>query len=253
MPLTSQPLNIDYQLDDPAKGLKNIGLILLSTDLTLERDLLRLMPLEQVATFVNRVTYNNPMTVENLAAMEKQLIQAAVDILPGASLDALAFACTSGAIAIGPEKVLQHLEQGQPGVPSTTPITAVVEACRHLNASKIALLTPYFDEVNQPLYAFVEKNGIDVVALSTFDMASDIDVARIPVSAILEAARKADHPQADALFMSCTALRSLECIQDLESELGKPVLGSNQVMLWHALRLAGINEKIDGFGRLLKS
>lgn len=253
MTLMSQPLTINYQLDDPKDGVKNIGLILLSTDLTLERDLLRLMPMDKVSTYINRVTYNNPMTVENLAAMEKELVQAARDIIPGASLDCLAFACTSGAIAIGPGNVLQRLEEGQPGVPATTPISAVVDACCHLDISKIALLTPYYDEVNQPLSRYLQDNGIEVLTMSTFDMASDIDVARIPVSAIMEAAREADHPEAEALFMSCTALRSLECIQALEDELGKPVLGSNQVMLWRTLRLAGVDEEIEGFGRLLQS
>lgn len=252
-PLTSRPVQVDYHLDDPADGLKNIGLILLSTDLSLERDLLRILPTDHVAAFINRVTYENPMTVENLAAMESELVQAAIDILPGAKLDAIAFACTSGSIAIGPDKVLQRLNQGQPGVPATTPITAAVDGCKHLGISKIALLTPYFDEVNQPILKFVEDQGIGVVAMSTFDMASDIDVARIPTSAIMEAAQEADHEEADALFLSCTALRSLECIETLEDRLGKPVLGSNQCMLWRALRMAGYDEKIEGFGKLLLS
>jgi maleate isomerase len=92
---------------------------------------------------------------------------------------------------------------------------------------------------------------VEVMSMSTFDMDSDIDVARIPLEAIIEAAQVADHKDAQAVFLSCTALRSIECIETLEKSLGKPVLSSNQVMLWRLLRLAGCENKIQGFGKLL--
>ncbi|MBL6932091.1 MAG: hypothetical protein ISR45_04015 [Rhodospirillales bacterium] len=251
--MTSRPIGIDYELEAPAQGAKCLGLILLSTDLTLERDIGRMIPRDGIATFINRVTYDNPMTVENLAAMENGLVQAAVDLLPGAALDAIAFACTSGSIAIGPDKVFARLSEGQPGVPSTTPITAAVDGCKHMDISKIAVLTPYRDEVNQPIRKYIEDCEIGVLAMSTFDLDSDIDVARIPTSAIIQAAQKADHPDAEALFLSCTALRAAECIPELEQTLGKPVLSSNQSMMWRLLRLAGYENRIEGFGKLMLS
>ena len=229
--MKSRAVKIDYQLDNPELGAKCLGLILLSTDLTLERDINRVIQDSSVAFYINRVTYDNPMTVENLAAMEKNLKQAAIDLLPGAKLDAIAFACTSGSIAIGPNRVLQRLEEGQPGVPSTTPISAAMDAFKIMEVSKITLLTPYHDKINQPIHAYIEKNDVEVMSISTFDMDSDIDVARIPLEAIIDAAHVADHNDAQAVFLSCTALRSMECIKTLEKNLGKPVLSSNQVML----------------------
>ncbi len=249
--LKSTLVNVEYQLEDLRNRGKYIGLILLSTDFTLERDISRIIPPDAVATFINRVSYDNPMTVENLAAIEAGLVQAAIDILPGVQLDAIAFACTSGSIAIGPDKVFARLDEGQPGVPSTTPITAAIDGCKHLDISKIAVLTPYHDEVNQPILNFVEANGIEVLRMSTFDLDSDIDVARIPSKAIIQAAIEADHRDAQAVFLSCTALRSSECIAELEDRLGKPVLTSNQAMLWRALRLAGYNGKVQGYGKLM--
>jgi len=249
--MKSRAVGIDYQLNDPEGGAKCLGLILLSTDLTLERDIHRVIQDSSVATYINRVTYDNPMTVENLAAMETRLKQAAIDLLPGAKLDAIAFACTSGSIAIGPDKVFQRLEEGQPGVPSTTPISAAMEACQAMGISRIALLTPYHDDVNQPIHAYIEEHDVEVMSMSTFDMDSDIDVARIPLEAIIEAAQASDHKDAQAVFLSCTALRSIECIETLEEKLGKPVLSSNQAMLWRLLRLAGYENKIQGFGKLL--
>jgi len=247
----SRALEIKYKLDNPEMGAKCLGMILLSTDLTLERDIHRVIQDSSVAVYINRVTYNNPMTVENLAALEASLKQAAIDLLPGAKLDAIAFACTSGGIAIGPEKVLLRLEEGQPGVPSTTPISAAMDAFKAMKISKIALLTPYHDKINQPIHAYIEENNVAVMSMSTFDMDSDINVARIPPEAIVNAAQIADHSDAQALFLSCTALRSMECIDALEKRLGKPVLSSNQVMLWRLLRLAGWKNKIEGFGKLL--
>jgi len=247
----SQPINVKYSLDTTDGGRKLIGLILLSTDLTLERLLHRLIPSDQVAVFVNRVPYNNPMTVENLAAVENSLAQAAHDILPGVQLDAMAFACTSGSIAIGPEKVMQRVTDGQPGVPVTTPVTAAIDGLKQLGLGRIALLTPYPDAVNQPLAGFIQGCGIAIDKMSTFNLDSDIDVGRIPVPAIIEAAVAADHEDAQALFLSCTALQASNCITELEQTLGKPVLTSNQAMLWRAMRLAGYNGKIQGFGELL--
>ena len=251
MNMPSQPINIDYQLEKPGQGAKCIGLVLLSTDLTLERDIRRMIPADAATFFINRVTYHNPMTVKNLAAMENELVQAARDLVPGARLNALAFACTSGSIAIGPDKVFARLSEGQPGIPATTPITAAIDGLRLLNLSKIALLTPYRDEVNQPLLSFIEENGIDVVSISTFNKDSDIDVACIPVDAIIRAAKEADHDEADALFLSCTAMRAAECVSELEEALGKPVLTSNQSMLWRALRQAGYDGRIEGSGKLM--
>ncbi|NQV47934.1 MAG: hypothetical protein HQ504_09145 [Rhodospirillaceae bacterium] len=133
----------------------------------------------------------------------------------------------------------------------TTPITAALDGFRMLGIQRIAVLTPYPHEVNAPITAWLEENGISVLSLDTFGMDSDVDVARIPPEAIIAAASAADHADADAVFLSCTALRSVECIADLEQRLGKPVLTSNQAMLWRALRLAGYDGKIPGYGELM--
>ncbi len=87
--------------------------------------------------------------------------------------------------------------------------------------------------------------------MSTFNKDSDIDVACIPVNAIIRAAKEADHDEADALFLSCTAMRAAECVSELEEALGKPVLTSNQSMLWRALRQAGYDGRIEGSGKLM--
>lgn len=219
--------------------------------MTLERDIRHVIQEESIATYVNRVAFNNPLTLKNLSAIETRLKQAARNLLPGIKLDAIAFACTSGSIAIGPEKILMQLEEIQPCVPSTTPITALLDACNKLKISKIALLTPYNNQINQPFLDYVESKNIKVVSITTFNLSNDIDVAHIPIDSIIASAKVADNKEAEAVFLSCTALRSLECIGLLEKTLGKPVLSSNQVLLWHLLKLAGLKNKVQGYGRLL--
>lgn len=61
-----------------------------------------------------------------------------------------------------------------------------------------------------------------------------------------------DRPDADAIFISCGALRSIDVVDALERQLGKPVICSNQAMMWDMLRLAGVEDRIEGYGRLLR-
>ena len=76
-------------------------------------------------------------------------------------------------------------------------------------------------------------------------------MVRVAPDFIARFARSIDRPDADAVFISCGAMRSLEVIEQIEQSLGKPVICSNQAMIWECLRLAGIDDKIPGYGSLL--
>ena len=65
-------------------------------------------------------------------------------------------------------------------------------------------------------------------------------------------AKRVDRPEAEAILLSCTDLATLDVIERLETETGKPVVSSNTATFWFALRRAGIDDRLDGFGRLLK-
>ncbi len=79
----------------------------------------------------------------------------------------------------------------------------------------------------------------------------DRDIARVSRKTILDAAKNALAPDADAVFLSCTALRAVECIDEVEQAIGKPAVSSNQASIWLSLRRAGIDDAIPGFGQLL--
>lgn len=241
-------LTFDYELDtiDP-NG--RIGVITLATDFNIESDLRRIVP-PGVEILTNRVLNANPLTLESLRAMGPDIARAAAGILPNVGVDAMIYACTSGTAAIGEENVADAIRSVWPEVPVTNPLRAACEAFDVLGARRLSILTPYIREVNETLVAEIVDRGYAVVNVGGFNIDSDFDATRIPPSAIAAAARRIVDPSADALFISCTALRAAEVIAELEAELDLPVVCSNQALAWHALKLTGSPIRPVGFGRL---
>ena len=133
----------------------------------------------------------------------------------------------------------------------TTPLSAARAAFRALGIRRVAVLTPYSNEVNRMIVDQLEGGGTGVLRLATFDLRTDAEMWAVPPGAIEAAAADMDLEGADAVFVSCTALRSALAIAPLERRLGIPVVTSNQAMLWEMLRSAGDDRPIEGFGRLL--
>ena len=193
-----------------------------------------------------------PLT-ENLRKHGPQLSNAASLLLPDVKLDVIAYSCTSGTIAMGYEEVERQIIKGRKNVPVVTPITAAIAAFNRLAIKSISLLTPHNDAVNEPLRNFIKANGVEVKYLNSFYVENDVDIARIPDTAIVRGALESYRDDTDALFVSCTALRAAKQVGNLEAKLGVPVLTSNQCMFWHALRTSGYDKSVTGYGRLLSS
>jgi maleate isomerase len=236
--------------DRPARW--RIGLIALATDHTSERDFARMRPNDEVAVYVNRIAYANPTTVENLARMASGLTEAARLILPGEPLDALAYSCTAASVVIGDAAVAEAIHAAKPGVPCITPVAAARAALEALGATRISVLTPYTPEVSETVGRYFSDHGVEVLSLACLGLEDDRVMARLRPEAIMEAAVEAMDPDAEALFISCTALRAAQIAEAIEARLGKPVVTSNQAMMWRALRAAGCAEHVDGYGRLLR-
>ena len=128
---------------------------------------------------------------------------------------------------------------------------AALEALRVMEASRIAVLTPYGARVNTIVQDYIERRGFAVPRFGTFAEEDDSRAARIRATSVRDAAiALGKAPEVDAVFVSCTSLRVVEVIEEIEAEIGKPVTSSNHAMAWHALRLAGVTTKLEGFGRL---
>ncbi len=247
----SRRVRVPWTLDE-GPGRYRIGLVALATDHATERDFANMRPSDEVAVFASRVRNENPCTPQNLRRMAPRLTEAAALILPQSRLDVIAYSCTSGTVAIGHEAVAERFRAAHPEAACVTPVSAALAAFETFAARRVAVLTPYLDEVNGPLCECLERHGVRVVAMSSFQMADDNDMARLPPRAIRDAAVEADHPDAEALFVSCTAIRAAEVAAAVEQRLDKPVVTSIQALFWRSLRLAGCAAGVDGYGRLLR-
>lgn len=249
----THPLQVRYQFDR-GPGRWRIGLVVLSTDLATERDFRNMAPGDDLQFSVSRIEQVNPVTVENLRRMAPSLTAAAALVPAGAKLDALAYSCTSGTVAIGYDAIAASVHAAHPGVPVVTPITSALAAFEVMGICRIALLTPYVDSVNQAMRGFLQAHGIEVRSMHSFLLEDDRDMARLPPAAIHQGVLEANRatPDADAVFVSCTALRSVDIVDAAEHDIGKPVLSAIQTLFWQSMRAAGCPLPVAGYGRLLR-
>jgi maleate isomerase len=237
---------------DPRPVPRRIGLVVLATDHTSERDFARLVPQEEVGVYVSRVAYTNPTTPENLRTMQPRLGASAALILPGEPLDVLCYACTSASVVIGDGEVAWALQATRPGVPVVTPPAAARTALQALGAHRISLLTPYTRATTAAVADYFMNHGFDLRSATCLGLDDDRLMARVRRDAIVAAAVAATAPDAEALFVSCTALRATEVAETIEAAIGRPVVTSNQASVWRCLRLAGIRHPLPGCGQLLR-
>jgi len=240
-----------FEMDRGVYARAAIGLIVLASDQTVEYEFRRIFDLPGVALYQSRIYNDATITPETLKAMEGGMTEAASLILPGIPLDVVAYGCTSGAMTIGDDRVAELIHKVRPGVACTTPMKATLAALEALGARRIALLTPYLDEINQTMRGFIEARGVSVPVMGSFNEPNDNKVGRISPASIRAAVLELGRSElVDAVFVACTALRVVEIAAEIETELGKPVTSSNQAMAWHCLRLAGIDDPRPHLGRL---
>jgi maleate isomerase len=247
--MRTETLSPRYALDHLAP-LGRVGVITLATDFNLEQDLRRIYP-SGVEMFTSRVRNYNPLTIENLRTMAPGISAAADAILPGTILDVVIYACTSGTVAIGSERVTELVHAVRPGAIVTNPVTAAFAAFTELNAKRISILTPYTQAVNEDVVRAFSHADCEVLNIAGFGFEDDTAMSFISLQDIEEAAIQACDPNSDLLFISCTALRSAQLVERIERQLGKPVITSNQLLAWHSLRLLQYSGAVSGYGHLL--
>ncbi|WP_412564354.1 Asp/Glu racemase [Thalassobius sp. MITS945101] len=236
----------------PALGHRaNLGLVVLQTDETIEYEA-ALLDQPGLARYVTRVPSGAEVTQETLKAMAEDLPRAASLLPPSVSFDVIGYGCTSGSMAIGPDRVAALVSGSADCKAVTNPLTAALAACAALGIRRLGVLTPYIETVSRPLCDAFQSAGIAVTGHLSFGEEEEAKVARIDPASIAAGARNVGQSaDCDAVFLSCTNLRCFGIIDDLEAELDKPVLSSNQVLFWHMARLAGLGD-LTGPGRLFQ-
>ena len=235
------------------KSNPRIGLIALATDFMIEKDFVNIIKDKNIDFFVNRIKCYNPLTSENLIKMSEEVTDVTNDILPDEKIDCVVYGCTSGTIAAGYDSIEKKIKLAKPEAKVTTPSTAAITALKKLNIKKISVFTPYPKKLNDEVVAFFKNEKFEITSNSYFDIESDIDIGKVDPDYLYDVLINMDHKDADALFVSCTALPVLSIIDRLEKKLNKFVLSSNQALIWDTLEKIGKNNSINGFGKLFSS
>jgi maleate cis-trans isomerase len=169
-------------------------------------------------------------------------------------VDAAVWACTSGSFVFGWDGARQQVEAlGQAlGVPASSTSFAFVHAARALGVASVAVAATYPEEVTGHFVEFLRHGGIQVLRRSSRGIVTAAETGTLGGEEVLELAVAADHPDADAVLVPDTALRTAAWLAELEERLAKPVLTANQVSVWEGLRLVGRVEPHPGLGRLFR-
>ena len=235
--------------DRPYGWLARIGVVAPSINTCIEPQFRALAP-PGVEFHVTRLRLRSGDRAELLAMGESA--GAAAELLADVDPDLVLFQCTAATTIGGPayEAELVARVAAAAGRPATSTASAVVAALRTLEAERIALITPYEPEINAAEARFLDGHGLHVVEDRALRLEASAYTSVSPAG-WLDVVRSSAARDADAVFLSCTNVRTIEVIETLERELGRPVVTSNQAGLWHALRLAGVDAAIPGYGRLL--
>ena len=227
-----------------------IGLIALATDFMIERDFISVIKNKDIDFFVNRIECFNPLTKENLIKMSEKVTEVTYNILPNEDIDCIVYGCTSGTIAAGYESIEKKVKAAKPKAELSTPSSAAIKALRKLEVKKLAIFTPYSKKLNDEVVSYFSNLGFEITSNSYLDIEADYDIGKVKQEFLYNVLSKIEMNNADALFVSCTALPVLNIIDKLEKKLNKPVLSSNQTLIWDSLEIIGKNNSITGFGKL---
>ena len=227
-----------------------VGLIVLSTDVMIEKDFLKVFNNVTADLFINRIKNYNPVTAENLKKMTNNITSVTANILPGEKVDCVVYGCTSGTIVSGYDNIKKKINLAKPNASVTAPSTAALNALKKKNINKISVVTPYIKSVNDDVVNFFTNNNFEVTSNTYFDIESDVDIGKVDQDKLFEILSNIDHKNAEALFVSCTSLPVLNIIEKLEKKLNMTVLSSNQALIWETLEKINRNNSIKGYGSL---
>ena len=229
-----------------------IGVIAPTTGVAIEADFHRFAP-EGVAVVTNRIPFSGNPTPNELMDMVKCLEGSASIFADNLPFDVVTFGCTSGSLVGGSgfdKRCIKTIEETC-GYPGLTTSTSLLDAFKALGRNRAAVVTPYPDETNALEKQFLEDNGIEVTTIKgmTSERVSLDELGDRPYD-IYQHVKKLDLTGADCIFISCTGMNTFDIISTIETDFGLPVLTSNQVTLWGALRKARVGDKIPYLGKL---
>ena len=231
--------------------MHRIGLLVPSSNSTQEPELLQMLP-ESVSLHVARLSLSRidpDSTVSIVSELEKESRK-----LADAAVDIVVLAATAPSTRLGKgydAQLIRRMEEAS-GKPATTAATAMLDAFAALGVRRVALAAAWSEATNKWVAAFLESHGIEVPSQAALGVVSNNEVGRLHPDSAFESGRKVDCKAADAVFLACGNWWTASIVDALERSIGKPVLTTNNMTVWHALKKLGVGEGVPGFGRLLR-
>lgn len=222
-----------------------IGLIIPADNAVMEPEFAHMVP-EGVSAHSARLKKcpRPEMPIEALELVRTTLNDTHVNLV--------AYMCAASSFVLGPkgnEDLCEKLSEVTGGLPCITATTAMVDGLRAVGAKKVAVLSPHPPEIAEKLKEYLEASGFDVPCL----LALGLDLAAINNTApgdIYRHVKSMDLSDADAIFIAATNFRAIDVIEAIEADMNLPVVSSNQVVMWSALKTLGVADKPRGYGRL---
>jgi len=163
--------------------------------------------------------------------------------------DLVAYGCTSATLSMGPEydRAFSERITAYTGVPGITAAGALAESLSDLKISRAGFASPYTEQLNQEGAEFLAQSGLDIVEIAYVgkDLGNYGQGDLLPQE-VYDLGLRADHSDAEAIVLSCTDMRALEVVDRLEVELDKPVVTSNQALMYIAAKRLGLESRVPG-------
>lgn len=237
-----------------------IGLVVPSSNVTVETEMPALLGRHETARFSFHASRMRMLSVsaQELAAMNAQRARC-VDELADAGVDALLYGCLVAIMAQAPDEhrrvdAAVAAQLGDRHVPAQVASSAgaLVEALHVLEASRIALVTPYMRPLAEKVVAYLRGQGFTVADWRALEVADNAEVGRIPGERVMDAARSLDLAGVDALVISaCVQMPSLGLVAPAEDEFGLPVLSAATAAAFALLTRLGLPAVLPRAGSLL--
>lgn len=236
---------------DPYGWMAKVGLIVPASNTINAHEWTLLAP-AGISIHTARASQSGRSSMDSFAGMARSAEDAAVQ-LRAADVDIVAYGCTSGSFITPPDALMARIAE-LAGCPATNSADSVLAALKFRNVKKVSLATPYMDYIHQREIEFLNEHGIEVCSALGLGLgeteAERFAIRKVPPEAVIRMARSVDHADAEAIFISCTSLATLNVISDIEKILGKPVITSNQATFWNVLRILNLNVDILNGGML---
>ena len=184
--------------------------------------------------------------VDEIGQESRKLADAEVDVI------VLAATAPSSRKGKGYDRELIRRIEAASGKPATTASTALLEALAALGVRRLAIGSPWTEDIDKITVGFIEANGFEVLHHEAMGIVRNSEVGRLHPDTAYEMGRRVDRPEADAVMLSCGNWWTMSIVERLERDIGKPVLTTNGVSLWAVLRILKSYDSVAGYGQLLR-